>query len=154
MAQTSALFEKYWSMKIWVRYVTVSFIIGTVRSGDHPKGPSGHGCCSDVLPPFSVSNQLFESNSVSSCGNTIRCNDKPALFKSFSMLSIHRCIGCPTGRFPVGSNYKLWLATSLYIGLIGPKEVGRNWKPTGKRPVGRPKQRWMDNNYRKGFEKS
>ena len=20
-----------------------------------------------------------------------------------------------------------------------------NWKPTGKRPVGRPKQRWMDN---------
>ena len=27
----------------------------------HPTGPwSGHGCCSDVLPPFSVSNQLLE----------------------------------------------------------------------------------------------
>ena len=23
--------------------------------------------------------------------------------------------------------------------------VVHNWKPTGKRPVGRPKQRWMDN---------
>ena len=30
-----------------------------VRSGNHPKGPSGHGCCSDVLPPLSVFNQLF-----------------------------------------------------------------------------------------------
>ena len=26
------------------------------RSGNHPIGPSGHGCCSDVLPPFSVFN--------------------------------------------------------------------------------------------------
>ena len=23
--------------------------------------------------------------------------------------------------------------------------IVHNWKPTGKRPVGRPKQRWMDN---------
>ena len=37
---------------------------GQVRSGGHPKGPSGHGCCSDVLPPFSISNQLLDSNSV------------------------------------------------------------------------------------------
>ena len=29
-------------------------------------------------------------------------NDKLALFKSFSILSIHRCFGRPTGRFPVG----------------------------------------------------
>ena len=29
-------------------------------------------------------------------------NDKLALFKSFSILSIHRCVGYPTGRFPVG----------------------------------------------------
>ena len=43
-----------------------------VRSGCHPKGPFGHGCCSDVLPPFSVSNQLLESNSVSSCGNAMQ----------------------------------------------------------------------------------
>jgi len=45
---------------------------GQVRSGGHPKGPSGHGCCSDVLPPFSVSNQLLKSNSVSPCGNAIQ----------------------------------------------------------------------------------
>ena len=42
-------------------------------SGNHPVGPwSGHGCCSDVLPPFSVSNQLLESNSVSPCDNAIQ----------------------------------------------------------------------------------
>ena len=29
-------------------------------------------------------------------------NDKLALFRSFSILSIHRCFGRPTGRFPVG----------------------------------------------------
>ena len=33
-------------------------------------------------------------------------NDKLALFKSFSILSIHRCFGRPTGRFPVG--FQLW----------------------------------------------
>ena len=26
--------------------------------------------------------------------------------------------------------------------------IVHNWKPTGKRPVGRPKQRWMDNKER------
>ena len=50
----------------------LSVVFLVVRSGSHPKGPSGHGCCSDVLPPFSVSNQLLESNSVSSCGNAIQ----------------------------------------------------------------------------------
>ena len=34
------------------------------------------------------------------------CNDNPALFKSFSILSIHRCFGRPTGRFLVG--FQLW----------------------------------------------
>ena len=48
-----------------------------VRSGSYPKGPSGHRCCSDVLPPFSVSNQLLESNSVSSCGNAIQWQSRP-----------------------------------------------------------------------------
>ena len=33
-------------------------------------------------------------------------NDKPALFKSFSILSIHCCFGHPTGRIPVG--FQLW----------------------------------------------
>ena len=50
---------------------------GQVRSGGHPKGPSGHGCCSDVLPPFSVSNQLPKSNSVSPCGNAIQWQTSP-----------------------------------------------------------------------------
>ena len=39
---------------------------------NHLVGPSGHGWCSDVFPPLSVSNQLLESNSVSSCGNAIQ----------------------------------------------------------------------------------
>ena len=43
-----------------------------LRSGSHPKGPSGHGCCSDVLPPLSVSNQLLVSNPVSPCGNAMQ----------------------------------------------------------------------------------
>ena len=38
------------------------YFAGQVKSGSHPVGPSGHGCCSDVLPPLSVSNQLLESN--------------------------------------------------------------------------------------------
>ncbi len=36
--------------------------------------------------------------------------------------------------------------------------IVHNWKPEGKRPVGRPKQRWMDNVEknlkRAGFEKT
>ena len=91
-----------------------------VRSGSHPKGPSGHGCCSDVLPPFSVPNQLLESNSVSPCGNAIQWQTI-ALFKSFSILSIHRCFGRPTGRFPVG--FQLWTMDghlSLFILEICP----------------------------------
>ena len=39
--------------------------------------------------------------------------DKPALFKSFSILSIHRCFGRLTGLFLLASNYELWMATSL-----------------------------------------
>ena len=51
-----------------------------VKSGSHPKGPSGLGCCSDVLPPFSISNQLLESNSVSPYGNAIQTSSFQILF--------------------------------------------------------------------------
>ena len=72
-----------------------------VRSGSHPKGPSGHGCSGDVLPPFCLqpesSSSLIRFRPV-----VMPYNDKLALFKSFSTLSIHRCFGRPTGRFPVG----------------------------------------------------
>ena len=43
-------------------------------------------------------------------------NDKPALFKSFSILSIYRSFGRPTGHFPVG--FQLWTTDghlSLFI---------------------------------------
>ena len=43
-------------------------------------------------------------------------DDKPALFKSFSMLSIHRCfakLGVQQVVFLSASNYELWMATSL-----------------------------------------
>ena len=42
-------------------------------------------------------------------------NDKLALFESFSILSIHRCFGRPTGHFP----FKLWM-TSLFLLAICP----------------------------------
>ena len=40
-------------------------------------------------------------------------NDKLALFKSFSILSIHRCLGVKQVVFLLASNYELWMATSL-----------------------------------------
>ena len=56
-------------------------------------------------------------------------NDKLALFKSFSILSIRRCFGRPTGRFPTGhlftysvNNYSMYIVlfqwarmASMYI---------------------------------------
>ena len=41
-------------------------------------------------------------------------SDKPALFKSFSILSIHHCLMRPTGHFSVGFqffSYEPWMAT-------------------------------------------
>ena len=48
-------------------------------------------------------------------------NDKLVLFKSFSILSIHRCFWRPTGRYPVG--FQLWTMDghlSLFILEICP----------------------------------
>ena len=55
-------------------------------------------------------------------------NDKPALFRSFSILSIHRCFGRPTGRFPTG--FQLWSMDGhlslfiLEILAVGPSKDG------------------------------
>ena len=91
---------------------------GLVRSGGHPEGPSCHGCCSDVLPPFSVSNQLLESNSVSPCGNAIQRQTS-----SFQILFyiVHLPLLWASNRwfscwFP-NSNFELWMATSLCSSL-------------------------------------
>ena len=42
-------------------------------------------------------------------------NDKPALLKSFSILSIHRCFGHPKGYFLLASNYELGTTASLVL---------------------------------------
>ena len=88
---------------------------GQVRSGCHPKGPSGRGCCSDVLPPSlspTSSSSLTRFRPV-----VMPYNDKLALFRSFSILSIHRCFGRPTGRFPVG--FQLWTMDGhLYLLIL------------------------------------
>ena len=60
------------------------FTIDQVRSGSHPEGPSGHGCCSDV---FRLSLSPTSSSSLTRFRPVvIPYNGKPALFKSFSMI--------------------------------------------------------------------
>ena len=38
-----------------------------------------------------------------------------------------------------------WFAHNSRMNKARWPSIVHNWKPTGKRPVGRPKQRWMDN---------
>ena len=87
-----------------------SRLSGQMSSGSHPKGLSAHGCCSDVLPPFSVSNQILESNSVSPCDNAIQhlsihfFSDPSLYCPSTVALDVQQVV------FLLASNYELWMA--------------------------------------------